>query len=132
MQIGFGEIANTRRVYYAVYLLPEVCYLPEGSAWMDKLDIEYTFHDIKSDNLSVAELRKWHTMSILPLKYFLNTNGLQYKALNLASKRPIPIGDGFVLVGFKQDEWELSYIVNIQEGDLSYLLEIGRIIRKSN
>lgn len=63
----------------------------------------------------------------MPLKRFFNTSGLQYKALNLKDKlpamseaeqfallasdgmlvkRPLLIGDGFVLVGFKEDEWQ--------------------------
>ena len=63
----------------------------------------------------------------LPLKKFFNTSGLQYKALGLKDKlpamteeeqfallatdgmlvkRPILVGDGFVLTGFRQAEWE--------------------------
>ena len=63
----------------------------------------------------------------MPLKKFFNTSGLQYKALGLKDKlpqmsedeqfallstdgmlvkRPILVGDGFVLVGFKESEWE--------------------------
>ena len=75
----------------------------------------------------MEELRAWHIASGLPLRRFFNTSGLQYKALNLKErlpamteeeqlallatdgmlvKRPLLIGDDFVLVGFKQGEWE--------------------------
>ena len=76
--------------------------------------------DIKTENPTEAELRAWHAQSGLPLKRFFNTSGLQYKALGLKDKlatmtedeqfallaadgmlvkRPILVGDGFVLVG---------------------------------
>jgi arsenate reductase len=63
----------------------------------------------------------------LPLKKFFNTSGLQYKALGLKDKlptmsedeqisllatdgllvkRPILVGDDFVLTGFRQQEWD--------------------------
>ena len=72
-------------------------------------------------------MRTWWKASGLPLKKFFNTSGLQYKALNLKDKlptmsedeqmallstdgmlvkRPILVGDGFVLTGFRQAEWE--------------------------
>ena len=65
---------------------------------------------------------KWSAAQIV-----FNTSGLQYKALNLKDKlpamseaeqfallasdgmlvkRPLLIGDDFVLVGFKEDEWQ--------------------------
>ena len=85
------------------------------------------FRDIKQDNPSEAELRAWHKKSGLPIKRFFNTSGMQYKALELSKKlpsmsedeqfsllasdgmlvkRPIFVGEDFVLVGFKQAEWE--------------------------
>ena len=63
----------------------------------------------------------------MPLKRFFNTSGLQYKALGLKDKlpamseeeqldllatdgmlvtRPIAVGEDFVLVGFKEAEWD--------------------------
>ena len=78
-------------------------------------------------NPTEEELRNWHALSGLPLKKFFNTSGLQYRALELTKKlptmsedeqfallatdgmlvkRPLLIGEDFVLVGFKQAEWE--------------------------
>ena len=88
--------------------------------------IEYTKRDIKTDNPTAGELRSWQKNSGLPLKKFVNTSGLQYKALGLKDKlpqlneeeqlqllaadgmlvkRPILLTDGNVLVGFKETEW---------------------------
>ena len=94
--------------------------------WLDEQGISYDLRDIQSENPTEAELRDWHAKSALPLKRFFNTSGMQYRALNLKDrlpgmsvdeklellatdgmlvKRPILIDDGFVLVGFKEDEW---------------------------
>lgn len=106
---------------------PQCTTCKKARAWLDQIGAAYTFRDIKLDNPSEKELRQWYEASGLPLKRFFNTSGLQYKALALKDKlstmsedeqlsllatdgmlvkRPILVGDGFVLVGFKQDEWE--------------------------
>jgi arsenate reductase len=95
--------------------------------WLDANGIKYELIDIKGDNPSEADLRKYHAMSGLPLKRFFNTSGMQYRELELAKKlpnmsedeqykllatdgmlvkRPLLIGDDFVLTGFKEAEWE--------------------------
>lgn len=82
---------------------------------------------IKENNPTMEELKDWHKKSGLPLKKFFNTSGLLYKELKLKDKlptmsedeqysllasdgmlvkRPILIGDSFVLVGFKEAEWK--------------------------
>ena len=95
--------------------------------WLDANGVAYDERYIKDNNPTVDELKAWHTQSGLPLKRFFNTSGLQYKALNLKDKlpdmseaeqfallasdgmlvkRPLLVGDDFVLVGFKEDEWQ--------------------------
>jgi arsenate reductase len=95
--------------------------------FLDARGLKYDFRDIKLDNPAEAELRAWHEKSGLPLKRFFNTSGLRYKALGLSSrlpsmseneqfallatdgmlvKRPILVGGDFVLIGFRQAEWE--------------------------
>lgn len=95
--------------------------------FLDARGTPYEFRDIKLDHPTEAELRLWQARSGLPLKRFFNTSGLQYKALGLSAKlpdmsedeqfallatdgmlvkRPILVSDGFVLVGFRQAEWE--------------------------
>ena len=81
---------------------------------------------MKLDNPTFEELTEWHKKSGLPLKKFFNTSGLLYKSLDLKNKlpemtedemlkllatdgmlvkRPLVIGDDFVLVGFKEVAW---------------------------
>ena len=109
-----------------------VCYpkcttCQKARAFLDARGAEYDFRDIKTANPTETELRTWHTKSGLPLKRFFNTSGLQYKALEFSKrlpfmtedeqftllatdgmlvKRPILVGGNFVLVGFKEAEWE--------------------------
>ena len=94
--------------------------------WLEERGAEFNYRNIKEENPSVDELRTWHAMSGLPLKKFFNTSGLQYKALQLKDKlptmseeeqlallasdgmlvkRPLLIGDDFVLTGFKETDW---------------------------
>lgn len=99
----------------------------KAKKWLDANGIEYTERPIKEQNPSEEELRKWHQQSGLPIKKFFNTSGLLYKDMKLKDKlpsmseeeqfallatdgmlvkRPMMIGDDFVLVGFKEAEWE--------------------------
>ena len=108
-----------------------VCYprcttCQKARKWLDARGASYQVRDIKTQNPTADELKRWHAASGLPLKRLFNTSGLQYKALGLAAKlpemgdaaqyallasdgmlvkRPILVGDGFVLVGFKEAEW---------------------------
>ena len=108
-----------------------VCYprcttCQKAQKWLDANAVRYDVRHIKDDRPTLAELKAWHTQSGLPLRKFFNTSGLQYKALGLKDKlptmseeeqyallasdgmlvkRPILVGDGFVLVGFKEDVW---------------------------
>ena len=82
--------------------------------------------NIKEENPSEEELSYWYKNSGLPLKRFFNTSGLLYKSMELKDKlptmsedeqlkllatdgmlvkRPLVIGNDFVLVGFKESEW---------------------------
>ena len=83
--------------------------------------------DIKADHPDEETLRKYYAVSGLPLKRFFNTSGMQYRNLELSKKlpdmgedeqfrllagdgmlvkRPILVGESFVLVGFREAEWE--------------------------
>ncbi len=99
----------------------------KAGKWLDENNIAYQFRDIKVENPSYDELAAWHQRSGLPLKKFFNTSGLLYKSMELKDKlpdmsedemlrllaadgmlvkRPLLIGDDFVLVGFKEAEWK--------------------------
>ena len=105
---------------------PKCTTCQRAQKWLDDNNIKYELRNIKEKNPSLEELSVWHRTSGLPLKKFFNTSGLLYKSMELKDKlpemsdeeklgllatdgmlvkRPLVIGDGFVLVGFKEDEW---------------------------
>ncbi len=94
--------------------------------WLDANEISYDDRHIKEQNPSYEELKAWYEKSGLPLKKFFNTSGLLYKSLGLKDKlpamsedeqlkllatdgmlvkRPIVVGENFVLTGFKEADW---------------------------
>lgn len=94
--------------------------------WLDEKGIEYTLRDIKANNPGRKELAAWHRMSGVSLRKFFNTSGLLYKSMELKNKlpamseeqmlellssdgmlvkRPLVIGEDFVLIGFKEARW---------------------------
>ena len=106
---------------------PKCTTCQKARKWLDENQISYVFRDIKTENPAYDELAAWHKLSGLSLKKFFNTSGLLYKSLELKDKlpgmseeamlrllatdgmlvkRPLLIGDDFVLVGFKEAEWE--------------------------
>ncbi len=95
--------------------------------WLEDRGIEHTVTDIKTDHPDQETLRKYYEMSGLPLKRFFNTSGIPYRELELSKKlpdmpedeqfsllatdgmlvrRPLVVGDSFVLTGFKEEEWK--------------------------
>lgn len=105
---------------------PKCTTCQKAKKWLDDNKIEYDLRDIKEDNPTLEELTAWYKESGLPLKKFFNTSGLLYKSMELKDKlptmseeeqlkllatdgmlvkRPLVIGKDFVLVGFKEGEW---------------------------
>ena len=111
-----------------------VCYpkcttCQRAQKWLDERGIAYDLRDIKLENPTREELEAWWKESGLPLKRFFNTSGQLYKAMDLKNKlpamseeeqlsllatdgmlvkRPILVGEDFVLTGFRQAEWEAA------------------------
>lgn len=106
---------------------PKCTTCKKALAWLKDNNIEAIERNIKEEKPSREELEEWYLKSGLNLKRFFNTSGNLYKELNLKEKlpsmtdsekldllstdgmlvkRPIFIGKNFVLVGFKQAEWE--------------------------
>ena len=94
--------------------------------WLEDNNIDFKERPIKEENPTYEELKSWYQMSGLPLKKFFNTSGLIYKDLGLKDKlptmseeeqlqllatngmlvkRPVVVGEDFVLTGFKEKEW---------------------------
>ena len=108
---------------------PKCTTCQKARKWLDDNSVKYTERHIKDDKPTVEELKAWQKQSGLPLRKFFNTSGLQYKALGLKDKlpnmsdeeqfellasdgmlvkRPILVGDGFVLVGFRENDWRAA------------------------
>ena len=110
-----------------VYCYSKCSTCKKALKWLDEKKIEYEVIDIKADHPDEGTLRKYYAISGLSLKRFFNTSGMQYRELKLSKrlpdmgedeqlrllasdgmlvKRPLLVGNGFVLAGFKQSEWE--------------------------
>ena len=95
--------------------------------WLEDHNVQFEERAIKEQKPTYEELKEWHGKSGMPLKKFFNTSGLLYKDLGLKDKlptmteeeqlrllatdgmlvkRPLVVGDDFVLIGFKEKEWE--------------------------
>ena len=105
---------------------PKCSTCQKAKKWLEEHNIEFTERHIVEENPSFEELQAWHKQSGLPLKKFFNTSGLLYKEMQLKDKlpqmseeeqyallatdgmlvkRPVLVGDGFVLTGFKESTW---------------------------
>ncbi len=99
--------------------------------WLDAHEISYDSRNIKEENPTAEELAAWIKKSSLPIKRFFNTSGILYKEKNIKNllpdmsedeqitllasdgmlvRRPLIIGDHFVLAGFKEKEWETALL----------------------
>ena len=109
-----------------------VCYpkcttCKKAQKWLDDHGVTYEVRNIKDNHPTKDELTDWKTQSKLPIKRFWNISGQLYRELGLSRKvnemteekqiavlatdgmlvkRPILIGSDFVLIGFKESEWE--------------------------
>ena len=95
----------------------------KAKRWLDDHGIAYTPRHIKEEKPMVEELRQWIARSGLPARKFFNTSGLVYRSLGLKEeqiallatdgmlvKRPLLIGEDFVLPGFKPADWEKALL----------------------
>lgn len=99
----------------------------KASKWLEANGIEVTSRHIVEDNPTKEELSDWINRSGLPINKFFNTSGVIYREQNLKErvktasrdelleilasngmivKRPIIVGDNFVLVGLNEKEWK--------------------------
>jgi arsenate reductase len=105
---------------------PKCSTCKKAKKWLDDHGVEYTDRHIVEQNPTAEELRAWHQRSGLPIKRFVNTSGQLYRSENLKDrlpgmseeeiyallatngmlvKRPVLVGENFVLTGFKESEW---------------------------
>lgn len=99
----------------------------KAKAWLSEHGIAFDARHIVEENPTKEELSRWHERSGLGIKRFVNTSGMKYRELGLKDKlpgmteeevcellatdgmlvkRPIIVGEDFVLTGFKEAEWK--------------------------
>lgn len=109
-----------------VYCYSKCTTCKKALKWLDEQSVAYELIDIKENNPSREQLAAWHAMSGLPLKKFFNTSGQIYRQMELSKKlpdmsedaqldllatdgmlvkRPLVVGEDFVLTGFKEADW---------------------------
>ncbi|WP_225748681.1 arsenate reductase family protein [Paraeggerthella sp. Marseille-Q4926] len=111
---------------------PKCTTCKKAKAWLDQQGVTYEDRHIVEDNPTAAELAAWHERSGLPLRRFFNTSGMVYRERDIKAlldaglsdadayallaengmlvKRPLVVGEDFVLVGFKEAEWEQALL----------------------
>lgn len=111
---------------------PKCTTCKRAKKWLDENNVGYEDRHIVENNPTFEELQEWINKSGLPIKKFFNTSGNLYKEMNLSKqlgtyseeeqikllatngmlvKRPIVVGDDFVLVGFRDENlWKESLL----------------------
>ena len=105
---------------------PKCSTCQKAKKFLDEHGIPYEERNIKEQHPTADELHQWQQRGGLPLKKFFNTSGLLYKSMGLKDKlpamseqeqldllatdgmlvkRPILVGDSFILTGFKEADW---------------------------
>lgn len=108
---------------------PKCTTCQKARKWLEEQGVAFEARHIKERPPTPEELKDWWGRSGLPLRKFFNTSGLKYKELALKDKlpgmseeeqlallvtdgmlvkRPILVGDGFALVGFREAEWRTA------------------------
>ena len=106
---------------------PKCTTCKKAKAWLMENGVEFTDRHIVEENPTEEELKEWIGKSGLPLKSFFNTSGVKYRELGLKDKlndmteeeqtallatdgmlvkRPLLIGEDFVIPGFKEAAWK--------------------------
>ena len=105
---------------------PKCSTCQKAKKWLMEHQIDFDDRHIVENNPTREELEQWYAKSGLPLKRFFNTSGQLYRSMELKDKlpqmteeeqlellstngmlvkRPVVVGEDFVLVGFKEKEW---------------------------
>lgn len=107
---------------------PKCSTCKKAKKWLDEHDVDYIDRDIVVDNPTAAELAEWRERGGLPVRKLFNTSGVLYRERNIKAqidaglsdedalallaengmlvKRPLVVGDDFVLVGFREQAWQ--------------------------
>lgn len=112
---------------YLLIEYPKCSTCQKAKKWLEENQIKYIDRHIIEECPTKEELEEWIKRSGKKMQSFFNTSGLVYRNLNLKEKlptlsdkeklkllssngmllkRPLLIGEDFVLNGFKKNEWE--------------------------
>ncbi len=105
---------------------PKCSTCKKAKKWLQDHQIEFRDRDITKDTPTKEELKTYLKISQYPIKKFFNTSGNLYKEFALKDKldtmsedeklellsqhgmlikRPLVVSDSFILVGFREKEW---------------------------
>lgn len=105
---------------------PKCSTCKKAKKWLQDHQIEFHDRDITKDTPTKEELKTYLKISQHPIKRYFNTSGNLYKEFALKDKldtmsedekleilsqhgmlikRPIVVSDSFILVGFREKEW---------------------------
>lgn len=106
---------------------PKCSTCQKARKWLEDKGIEFTDRHIVEQNPTKEELKAWYEKSGLDIKRFFNTSGMKYREMGLKDKldsmstdemlellstdgmlvkRPVLVGEDFVVTGFREKEWE--------------------------
>ena len=101
--------------------------------FLDSNGIKYEDRQIKENNPSYGEIKDWIKKYNVSIRKLFNTSGILYRKLNLKNKlenmtndemirllstdgmlikRPILVSDSYLLVGFKEKDWNVFLVHN--------------------
>lgn len=107
---------------------PKCTTCQKAKKWLEANKIEYVDRNIVNETPTEKELTEWVKKCGEEIKKWFNTSGLKYKELNLKDKlstmtdeekikllasdgmlikRPILISEKRILIGFKEEKWQI-------------------------
>lgn len=107
---------------------PKCSTCKKAKKWLEENNIEFEDRNIVEETPTLKELTEWIERSGLEIRKWFNTSGLKYKELNLKEKlnnmsdqekiellasdgmlikRPVLVSDKEILIGFKEDKWNI-------------------------
>lgn len=127
LQKEFYDLKKEENMSILFIEYPKCSTCKKARKWLEDRGVDFVSRHIVEENPTAEELREWHKKSGLPMKRFVNTSGIKYRELQLKDrleqmseteiyellstdgmlvKRPILIGEDFIVTGFKENEWK--------------------------
>lgn len=112
---------------YLFICYPKCTTCKKAQKWLDDNGVDYDQRNIKEDNPTAEELSCWVRLRGGNTKGLFNTSGQLYRSMGLKDKlpyislseqiellasdgmlvkRPIIVGEDFVLAGFREGQWQ--------------------------